>query len=142
MTNRVDEESESKVGHRCRNQCDNTENIQTDIRSNQDRRSNNKQQQYGGANIPVEEKIMVICEFGHKNQLSEFYVMRTDFKGVLRLYRQSTGVILETEGNIHQRYIGVLFHYKKSIKHTSDLSNHHVHSKFSLHLIRFFEKNH
>ena len=87
LTNKVDEDSESKVGHRCRNQCDNTANIQTDIRSNQDRRNNNKQQQYGGANIPVEEKIMVICEFGHKNQLSGFYVMRTDFKGVLRLYR-------------------------------------------------------
>ena len=70
-------------------------------------------------------------------------MVRTDSKGILSLYRYSTGVILEIEGSIHQRYIRALFHCKKSIKHASDLSNPYVHSIFSLHLTKqIFEKNH
>ena len=54
-----------------------------------------------------------------------------------------TGFKLKTEGSSCQRYKMALFHYKKSIKGMSDLTNPYVHSMFVLLLTKqFFETNH
>ena len=54
-----------------------------------------------------------------------------------------TGFKLKTEGSSCQRYKMALFHYKKSIKGTSDLTNPYVHSIFVLLLTKqIFETNH
>ena len=40
---------------------------------------------YGGTNIPVKEKIKMMCEFRDTKQKSEFYLAKTDSKTVLSL---------------------------------------------------------
>ena len=40
---------------------------------------------YGGTNVPMEEKVKVMCEFRDAKQKSEFYVVKTDSKAVLSL---------------------------------------------------------
>ena len=53
-----------------------------------------------------------------------------------------SGVILEIEGSVRQRYKRALFPYKKLYKGASDLSNPYVHSTFALLLMKQIFESH